>query len=60
MNEMICVSAEELVWWSYFSEVMAVTWFILAGCLLAASIGVYRFLRVPPKSSSELKSGSLF
>ena len=49
MNEMICVSAGELVWWAYFSNIMAVIGFILSGCLLVATIVVYRFLRVPPE-----------
>lgn len=49
MNEMICVSAGELAWWPYFSNIMAVTGFILSGYLLVIGISVYRFLRVTPK-----------
>jgi len=49
MSDMICVPAEKLVWWAYFSDIMAITGFILSGCLLVTGISVYRFLRVPPK-----------
>jgi hypothetical protein len=60
MSDLVCVEQSGMMFWIHFSNIMAVTGFILSGCLLVAIIGVYRFLRVPPKSSSELKSGSLF
>jgi hypothetical protein len=49
MSDLVCVEQSGMMFWTHFSNIMAVTGFILSGCLLVIVISVYRFLRVPSK-----------
>lgn len=56
MSDLVCVEQSGMMFWIHFSNIMAVTGFMLL--ILWTGIGIYLYLlfRKPSKSSVELKS----
>jgi preprotein translocase subunit SecG len=56
MSDLVCVEQSGMMFWTHFSNIMAVTGFMLL--ILWTGIGIYLYLlfRKPSKSSVELKS----